>query len=231
MSRTTSGRVRTRFSLQPSRKAPPKSSAVRLRCWSMVPMAPSSTRMRCDKRSRSTLADSVRLRMGERGHFSLPIAAPLGPIAAKIKGARDGPRPNRGRARPLQVLARYALQTHSCSPSARGGLPGEKPVATSFILPGFPQGAKRVALNGRFWGLNGDFEGVEGNAGTWWKSACHFGWGGGEEVSNNSRTYAVKGLARWYSFPLRWKNRGYETYQLEINGLRTLAAPAGAERI
>src|SRR6266446_2379320 len=71
MSRTTSGRVRTRFSLQPSSEAPPKSSAVRLRCCSMVPMAPSSTRMRCDSRSRRALADSVRLRMAEKVASSL----------------------------------------------------------------------------------------------------------------------------------------------------------------
>jgi hypothetical protein len=33
-------------------------------------------------------------------------------------------------------------------------------------------------------------------------------------VSNNSRTCPFVGLARWYSYPLRWKNRGYETLQL-----------------
>ena len=44
--RTTSGRVRTRISLQPSRSAPPKSAAVRFTAWSAVPMAPSRTRMR-----------------------------------------------------------------------------------------------------------------------------------------------------------------------------------------
>src|SRR5688572_26684557 len=41
MSAITSGRVRTRFSLQPSRAGPPKSSAVSLRRWIIVPIAPS----------------------------------------------------------------------------------------------------------------------------------------------------------------------------------------------
>ncbi len=51
----TSGRVSTRFSLQPSRAAPPKSSAVRLRCWIIVPIAPSSTRMRSSSNDFSSL--------------------------------------------------------------------------------------------------------------------------------------------------------------------------------
>ena len=46
MSSTTSGRVRTRFSLQPSSAGPPKSAAVRFRCCSMVPIAPSRTSTR-----------------------------------------------------------------------------------------------------------------------------------------------------------------------------------------
>ncbi len=41
-----SGRVRTRFSLHPSSAEPPKSSGPKACCWSMVPMAPSRTRMR-----------------------------------------------------------------------------------------------------------------------------------------------------------------------------------------
>src|SRR5688572_6283393 len=41
-----SGRVRTRFSLQPSSAAPPKSAGPRSNCWIIVPMAPSRTRMR-----------------------------------------------------------------------------------------------------------------------------------------------------------------------------------------
>ena len=64
--------------------------------------------------------------MGETGHFSLPIAA-------KVKGARDGPRP-------LQVLAHDVLQTlrQRSFGSPKGGdpqdgrrflvaLPGESP--------------------------------------------------------------------------------------------------------
>src|SRR6266545_3750293 len=46
MARMTSGRVRLRCSLHPSYWAPPKSWAARLRDWIMVPIAPSSTRMR-----------------------------------------------------------------------------------------------------------------------------------------------------------------------------------------
>src|SRR6266436_3585255 len=63
MSRTTSGRVRTRFSLHPSSAAPPKSAAFKLRCCSIVPIAPSSTRIRCPSSSRKAFADSFRLRI------------------------------------------------------------------------------------------------------------------------------------------------------------------------
>src|SRR5258708_5173108 len=63
MSRTTSGRVRTRFSLHPSSAAPPKSAPFRFRCCSIVPIAPSSTRIRCASNSRKALADSFRLRI------------------------------------------------------------------------------------------------------------------------------------------------------------------------
>src|SRR6185312_8930882 len=51
MSSITSGRVLFRYSLQPSSAAPPKSAAVRWRAWSMVPMAPSSTRIRVARAS------------------------------------------------------------------------------------------------------------------------------------------------------------------------------------
>ena len=50
---TASGRVRMRFSLQPSSAGPPKSSAERRACCSMVPMAPSSTRIRVSRISSS----------------------------------------------------------------------------------------------------------------------------------------------------------------------------------
>src|SRR6266566_3369093 len=63
MSRTTSGRVRTRFSLHPSSSGPPKSAAANPRCCSMVPMAPSSTKIRCESSSRKALPDSFRLRI------------------------------------------------------------------------------------------------------------------------------------------------------------------------
>src|SRR5208283_190241 len=63
MSSTTSGLVRTRFSLQPSSAAPPKSAAVKDRCCSIVPIAPSNTRMRCPSSSRSALSDSFRFLM------------------------------------------------------------------------------------------------------------------------------------------------------------------------
>ena len=62
-SSTTSGRVRTRFSLQPSRAGPPKSAAERLRCCSMVPIAPSSTKMRSASSSPRARSDSLRFRI------------------------------------------------------------------------------------------------------------------------------------------------------------------------
>src|SRR5258708_3569610 len=71
ISRTTSGRVRTRFSLQPSSAAPPKSAALRFRCCSMVPIAPSSTRILCPSNSRRAFADSLRLRIRR----NLPLLA------------------------------------------------------------------------------------------------------------------------------------------------------------
>src|SRR5712692_3615506 len=64
-----SGRVRTRFSLQPSSEAPPKSAAVRFLCCSIVPIAPSSTRIRCARNSRKAFADSFRLRIRLRLPF------------------------------------------------------------------------------------------------------------------------------------------------------------------
>src|SRR5271155_5466999 len=72
MSSTTSGRVRTRFSLQPSRAAPPKSPAVRLRCCSIVPIAPSSTSIRSESSCRRALADSFKLRISGELNSSLP---------------------------------------------------------------------------------------------------------------------------------------------------------------
>ena len=53
MSRMSSGRVRTRFSLQPSSSGPPKSAAFSFFAWMSVPIAPSSTRMRSERVSRS----------------------------------------------------------------------------------------------------------------------------------------------------------------------------------
>src|SRR6185369_7876673 len=43
---TASGRVTRRFSLQPSKRGPPKSSRERFWTWRLVPMAPSKTTMR-----------------------------------------------------------------------------------------------------------------------------------------------------------------------------------------
>src|SRR5712664_1138221 len=126
MSRTTSGRVRTRFSLQPSSAAPPKSSAVRLHCCSMVPMAPSSTRMRCDKRSRSALADSVRLRMGRKVDHLL--------ADGYYRGAR--------RLR----LANTLIEV----------LSDQSPQRLSFILPGFSTGHEAACIERAFGGLNGN---------------------------------------------------------------------------
>src|SRR6266481_881731 len=76
MSSTTSGRVRTKFSLQPSRNAPPKSPAVRCLCCSIVPIAPSSTRIRSESNSRRAFADSFKLRIREEPQLltGLPLA-------------------------------------------------------------------------------------------------------------------------------------------------------------
>src|SRR5688572_2808467 len=59
MSVMTSGRVRTRFSLQPSSAGPPKSAAVSFRRWIIVPMAPSRQRIFSLKRARRRLPRSV----------------------------------------------------------------------------------------------------------------------------------------------------------------------------
>src|SRR5262245_19865174 len=58
MSRITSGRVITRFSLQPSRCGPPKSAAVRWRDWMAVPIAPSRTSIRSANTSSNILMRS-----------------------------------------------------------------------------------------------------------------------------------------------------------------------------
>ena len=56
---TASGRVMTRFSLQPSSNAPPKSSALRSCFCRDVPVAPSKTRTgRSDEWRRAKKADS-----------------------------------------------------------------------------------------------------------------------------------------------------------------------------
>src|SRR6266571_2381945 len=78
MSRTTPGRVRTRFSLHPSSAGPPKSAAVRLRCCSMVPIAPSSTRIRCASNARRALADSFRLRIRRKAALLAGFPAGFG---------------------------------------------------------------------------------------------------------------------------------------------------------
>ena len=80
-SSTTSGRVRTRFSLQPSSDAPPKSAAERLRCCSMVPIAPSSTRMRSASSSLRARSDSFTFRMSDLS-FNSSVGAILPAIRA-----------------------------------------------------------------------------------------------------------------------------------------------------
>src|SRR5215471_9393509 len=51
MDSITSGRVRMRYSLQPSYSAPPKSIGPRFFVWMAVPMAPSRTRIRFERAS------------------------------------------------------------------------------------------------------------------------------------------------------------------------------------
>src|SRR5260370_9128874 len=65
MSSPPSGRVRPKFSLNPSKTAPPKPPAVRCLCCSIVPIAPSSTRIRSESNSRRAFADSFKLRIRE----------------------------------------------------------------------------------------------------------------------------------------------------------------------
>src|ERR1022692_2721502 len=67
MPSTTSGRVFTRISLQPSSTGPPKSAAVSCRCCSMVPMAPSITRMRLSSASSRASRRSSLVVMAQEG--------------------------------------------------------------------------------------------------------------------------------------------------------------------
>ena len=90
--RTTSGRVRTRFSLQPSSSGPPKSAAVRSRAWSAVPVAPSSTRMRSASRSSSRRA------RGSKGIMEAILAQEIEDGADHACPVRPRTR-SRGRAR------------------------------------------------------------------------------------------------------------------------------------
>src|SRR5918992_3355048 len=69
MRRITSGRVRLRCSLQPSYCAPPKSAGPRPAAWSIVPMAPSSTRMRSSSASRRRFMKAIVAHM-----TTLPLA-------------------------------------------------------------------------------------------------------------------------------------------------------------
>ena len=71
------GRVWFRFSLQPSSVGPPKSAAVRCCCCSMVPMAPSSTRMRV---SRSSTERALAL-LGCSHYFDSNSGRPAAPRA------------------------------------------------------------------------------------------------------------------------------------------------------
>ena len=61
-----------------------------------------------------------------------------------------------GRAGILDRLATRSATLRMTGASGWRSSPAEKLVATRSILAGFPQGTKRVALNGRFWGLNSD---------------------------------------------------------------------------
>src|ERR1700683_679474 len=60
----TSGRDLTRYSGQSCSTAPPRSATVSSRCWSMVPMAPSRTRTRVARASKSAFWRSANEVMG-----------------------------------------------------------------------------------------------------------------------------------------------------------------------
>src|SRR6516225_5689323 len=111
-SSTTSGRVRTRFSLQPSRETPPKSAAERLRCCSMVPIAPSRTSMRSAKSPRRARSDSFRFLIRDLSFNSSVGAifpaiwpAPLALIVYVPLPSESNPQPGGARRRPAGKLA------------------------------------------------------------------------------------------------------------------------------
>src|SRR5690242_16709909 len=116
MSAMTSGRVRLRCSLQPSYGAPPKSSAESPRAWIIVPIAPSSTRMR--------RPSSCARRADRSGKPALLLPSPAKPELASTRApmhriVAHGPgRPSRaGSAAPLP-----AAEIHSSGAGA-GVLP------------------------------------------------------------------------------------------------------------
>src|SRR4029077_5004980 len=114
------------------------------------PMAPTSTRMRCDRRSRRARADSFRSRMGETGHFSLPIAA-------KVKGARDGPRPP-------QVVLRDVLQTPGLRSFSSRQSTRRKACSDWLYFTGFSTGHEAGCIKRAFWGVEWRKTGAEGSA-------------------------------------------------------------------
>src|ERR1017187_407817 len=124
MSRMTSGRVSTRFSLQPSRAGPPKSSAVRSRCWIIVPIAPSSTRIRSSSNDFSRVVLSFRSPIVVTYVISLPESGKT-KTAIRISEARSI-------ARSVFVRGPFAARTSpkaDCLEQATVGAPA--PVGTS----------------------------------------------------------------------------------------------------
>ena len=139
---TTSGRVRTRFSLQPSRSGPPKSSAVRSWPWIAVPIAPSRTRIRSGEEleelpsARRITGEGMLHRFAASLHDAASRSLPGGrrtmPGPASILGARGkteyaprGPTHNGdGRTRCVFGLAAARCTSSGLDWSAISGTPG-----------------------------------------------------------------------------------------------------------
>src|ERR1035438_5355044 len=108
---TTSGRVFTRVSLQPSSTGPPKSAAVSCACCSMVPMAPSMTRMRLLRASTRASRRSSLAVIDERVYLMIltvmtrRTAFQLAGAAAALPSLSAQPAPLKGRLK--QSAARW----------------------------------------------------------------------------------------------------------------------------
>src|SRR5215218_5276784 len=172
MSRTTSGRVSTSRSLSPasstglSTNAPRKSCSCSRHCWIIVPMAPSSTRMR---RRSSAASSSVR-----SGCIDRRSCIRRGEVANSIIGAvRARPRVVRASSTPPRrdVHANPRQRAHAMKhlkPQEAFQFLEQHPQAVlvdcrsemEYLFVGHPKGAHHVAWNdGPDWDINPHFVG------------------------------------------------------------------------